>query len=319
MDTKQIEYIIKIAEEENITRAAEKLYITQSALNQQLLRLEGELGTTLFVRSKSDWHPTEAGTIYLRAAREILQIKRQAYNKISDIAQTRKGRLSIAFTPGRGIDMFTHVYPTFHQKYPNIIVEPHELSVRKQQTGIQADRIDLGFQTLTKKQYTKDEYIVLGKEEIILIVPKNHSVAMQYTDAWNGLQDYAHVKEAADRGKLHFPELDPCLLKDDFFVLTYKESTIRSIVDSLFKQAGFQPNILFETGSHSAILSMVQSGQSCGVVPYHYVREPVPAGIRCFSFPQHPTWDIVVSYKKKSYLGRAAREFIQLAKSFWGL
>ena len=44
MDTKQIEYIIKIAEENNITRAAEKLFITQSALNQQLLKLEKELG-----------------------------------------------------------------------------------------------------------------------------------------------------------------------------------------------------------------------------------------------------------------------------------
>ena len=40
MDTKQIEYILKIAEENNITKAAEKLFITQSALNQQLLKLE---------------------------------------------------------------------------------------------------------------------------------------------------------------------------------------------------------------------------------------------------------------------------------------
>ena len=44
MDLKQIEYILKIAEEKNITHAAEKLFITQSALNQQLLKLEKELG-----------------------------------------------------------------------------------------------------------------------------------------------------------------------------------------------------------------------------------------------------------------------------------
>ena len=48
MDLKQIEYILKIAEEQNITHAAEKLFITQSALNQQLLKLEKELGTPLF-------------------------------------------------------------------------------------------------------------------------------------------------------------------------------------------------------------------------------------------------------------------------------
>ena len=55
MDTKQIEYIIKIADEGSITRAAEKLFITQSALSQQLQKLEKELGAPLFVRNKSDW------------------------------------------------------------------------------------------------------------------------------------------------------------------------------------------------------------------------------------------------------------------------
>lgn len=45
MDTRQIEYILKIAEENNITHAAAKLFITQSALNQQLIKLENELGT----------------------------------------------------------------------------------------------------------------------------------------------------------------------------------------------------------------------------------------------------------------------------------
>ena len=48
MDLKQLEYIVKIAEENSITKAAEQLYITQSALNQQLLKLENELGTQLF-------------------------------------------------------------------------------------------------------------------------------------------------------------------------------------------------------------------------------------------------------------------------------
>ena len=64
MDTKQIEYILKIAEEGNITHAAEKLFLTQPALNQQLLRLEKELGTRLFVRSRTDWRPTEAWSIW---------------------------------------------------------------------------------------------------------------------------------------------------------------------------------------------------------------------------------------------------------------
>ena len=63
MDLILREYILKIAEEQNITRAAEKLFITQSALNQQLLKLEKELGTPLFYRSRTNCRPTHAGEI----------------------------------------------------------------------------------------------------------------------------------------------------------------------------------------------------------------------------------------------------------------
>ena len=58
MDLRQLEHILKIAEEKNITKAAEKLYISQPALNQQLLNLEKELGTQLFQRKRGDWRVT---------------------------------------------------------------------------------------------------------------------------------------------------------------------------------------------------------------------------------------------------------------------
>ena len=131
MDLKQIEYIVKIADENNITRAAEKLFITQSALNQQLLKLEKDLGVQLFYHSRTDWHPTEAGLVYLENAREILRIKRKTYSILNDMAESQKGRLSVGFTSGRGITMFSAVYPDFHRLYPHIIVEPMELSVKK--------------------------------------------------------------------------------------------------------------------------------------------------------------------------------------------
>ena len=58
MDLKQIEYIVKIDDEHSITRAAEKLFVTQSALNQQLLRHENQLNAQQFPRSKKDQRPT---------------------------------------------------------------------------------------------------------------------------------------------------------------------------------------------------------------------------------------------------------------------
>lgn len=302
MDLKQIEYIVKIDDEHSITRAAEKLFVTQSALNQQLLRLEKELGAPLFHRSKVDMRPTEIGQVYLDNAREILRIKQRTYNLINDMTDAKKGRLSIGFTPGRGSEMFTHVYPSFHQAYPNVIVEPHELSVHRQQQMIAQGNLDIGFQTLSERQRTDSEYIKLGEEEIFLLVPSIHPAAEQLA--------------ATQTASAPFPIANLTLFQYEPFVLMYKESTIRAITDEIFRKSGFTPNVLFETASNNTVLSMIEANLCCGVVPEYYVRR-LPKGISCFAFPTHPSWDIVANYRKNGYLSEAAKYFIELVRNFW--
>ena len=308
MDLKQIEYIVKIDDEHSITRAAEKLFVTQSALNQQLLRLEKELGAPLFHRSKVDMRPTEIGQVYLDNAREILRIKQRTYNLINDMTDAKKGRLSIGFTPGRGSEMFTHVYPSFHQAYPNVIVEPHELSVHRQQQMISQGNLDIGFQTLSERQRTDSEYIKLGEEEIfmyslsVLLVPSIHPAAEQLA--------------ATQTASAPFPIANLTLFQYEPFVLMYKESTIRAITDEIFRKSGFTPNVLFETASNNTVLSMIEANLCCGVVPEYYVRR-LPKGISCFAFPTHPSWDIAANYRKNGYLSEAAKYFIELVRNFW--
>ena len=302
MDLKQIEYIVKIDDEHSITRAAEKLFVTQSALNQQLLRLEKELGAPLFHRSKVDMRPTEIGQVYLDNAREILRIKQRTYNLINDMTDAKKGRLSIGFTPGRGSEMFTHVYPSFHQAYPNVIVEPHELSVHRQQQMISQGNLDIGFQTLSERQRTDSEYIKLGEEEIFLLVPSIHPAAEQLA--------------ATQTASAPFPIANLTLFQYEPVVLMYKESTIRAITDEIFRKSGFTPNVLFETASNNTVLSMIEANLCCGVVPEYYVRR-LPKGISCFAFPTHPSWDIAANYRKNGYLSEAAKYFIELVRNFW--
>ena len=68
MDIKNPEYILEIARQQSVTRAAQKLFITQSTLSQYLLKLESELNTPLFERKKNRLVPTGAGQIYIQAA-----------------------------------------------------------------------------------------------------------------------------------------------------------------------------------------------------------------------------------------------------------
>ena len=337
MDLKQIEYIVKIDDEHSITRAAEKLFVTQSALNQQLLRLEKELGAPLFHRSKVDMRPTEIGQVYLDNAREILRIKQRTYNLINDMTDAKKGRLSIGFTPGRGSEMFTHVYPAFHQSYPNVVVEPHELSVHRQQQMISQGNLDIGFQTLSERQKTDSEYIKLGEEEIFLLVPSIHPAAEELAasaaqpNAVNQLASgttnplfsgkpgqiaSASSPAGPDRQTTTYPIANLALFQYEPFVLMYKESTIRAITDEIFRKSGFTPNVLFETSSNNTVLSMIEANLCCGVVPEYYVHR-LPDGISCFAFASHPSWDIVANYRKNGYLSEAAKYFIELVRKFW--
>ncbi|MCC8127592.1 MAG: LysR family transcriptional regulator [Clostridiales bacterium] len=300
MDTKQIEYILKIAEENNITRAAEKLHVTQPALNQQLLRLERELGLPLFYRSRTNWRPTEAGEIYLENARKMLNIKQDTYRILGDMADRRKGTLSVGFTPGRGITMFSDVYPHFHRKFPEVTVEPRELSVKKQQALIAHGDLDLGFQTLCETQRTAADYILIRREELFLALPGGHPLAEGLSP-----QDY------------HNRELSVSSVQYEPFVLMYQESTIRQLVDGIFAQAGFRPQVLFETANTPTILSMIRNHLCCGIIPEHYI-DPHDNGIIYFSLPSHPSWDLVISSRKGAYLSKAARYFIRLSTELWG-
>ena len=294
MDLKQLEYIVEIAKEQNITRAAEKLFISQSALNQQLLKLEKELGAQLFHRSRTDWHLTEVGEIYIENAKKILEIQKNTYNQIYDCIETHKRKLTIGLTAGRGIELFTSIFPEFQKLYPNVIVEPIELSVYEQQKKMEKGELDLGFMTLSKKQRTKDNYIILYSEEMVLITSKKHSFA----------------KSTDNKSTVNLIDL-----KNEPFVFMNKKSTNRDVIDEIFKEAGFKPHILFETTYTSSIVRAVEYNLCCAVVPYYYVRNE-NKNISFFRINGFPAWDATISYKKDSYLSKPAQAFIKLAKRY---
>ncbi len=301
MDTRQIEYILQIAEENNITHAAAKLFITQSALNQQLIKLENELGTPLFHRSRTNWHLTEAGMIYVENAKKILELKRETYQRIHDLSDGRHGSLSLGFTAGRGINMFTKAYAVFHQRFPNIAVHPTEDIVQNLQKRLAQGELDVAFLTLMDKDRTEDVYENIFEEELFLIIPRCHPLGSPVIPPG---QKYATI--------------DIRELRHDPFVLMDKSSTMRSLIDRIFAEAQIVPQILFETGNNLTIISMIRANLCCGILPYYYVRDLNPEEMTRFHLSSRPTWHFTASYKKGGYLSRPARSFIQVMKEQWG-
>ena len=298
MDIKQMTYILTIAQEGGISKAAAKLFITQSALDQQLLKLEKELGTPLFYRSRGSFALTAAGKVYVDYAKQMVDLKNEAYRIIHDMADRQRGTLSLAFAPERGMEMFMAVYPMFYQYYPKINVIPREISVRRQLEMLQNDELDLGFVSAREQERPGLTCTTLLKEEFVLITPKDHPLAAL----------------AAPPGEpLTVLEMEQ--LRDLTFCLIYRQSTQREIIDPIFERAGFKPDIFLETASNRANVSMVEKGLSCSVMPYFYAREQ--KNVACFRLADRPSWNVSVCCRRNRYLSKAARRFIDLAADYF--
>ena len=102
---------------------------------------------------------------------------------------------------------------------------------------IAGDQLDVAFMTLNEYDRTKDNYISLSNEEILLGVPDGHPICQSATPS------PGHP----------WPILDLNLLKYEPFVLMDKKSTMCSLVERIFQESGFEPNILFETQNNNLL------------------------------------------------------------------
>lgn len=245
MNTRQLEYIIAIAEEKNILRASEKLYISQSTLSQTLLNLEKELGTPLFIRNQRELSITEAGQYYLDSAKDIMHIKEQTYRKITNITKKEKDRYKIGISSQEGMRRFLTASGTLQKKYPDLELYATDGSVKSLLKKINSGQFAVIIIALDSLDKLSLPYKVLNREEIFLTVPQN----IPY-DIWDS------------RKKLKWK-----LLKNESFILSKPESTMRNITDHIFRQLGFSPNIVCEMDNTPATKHMVSEGTGLAFLP----------------------------------------------------
>lgn len=298
MDLGHLDYVLRIAEERSITRAAEKLFVTSSALNQQLQKLEGDLGTPLFIRNRSDWQLTTAGEVYVQAAREILNIRKSACQRIAELGDLAGRQYRVGLIPERGVDMFTAIYPEFHRRFPEVILEPQECNVRTMQKLISRGEIDLGLITLTESQKDDNVYHHMADEEIFLAVPAGHPLAGQ------------GCREARKA-----PDIRLEVFREEPFIRIFQASTMYQLTRELFSQAGFEPRVLFSTGSNISKFRMVSAGVGCALLPAVFALPD--GGIVYFRLPGHPRWEIHMCSRKGAYLGAAMKGYLELCRRYW--
>ncbi|HEX5563998.1 MAG TPA: LysR family transcriptional regulator [Sporosarcina sp.] len=119
MTTTELEIIKALAEEGNMRKAAERLFLSQPALSQRLQTIEKEWGTMLFVRSQKGLEPTAAGELVIAFAKETILKKEETAEMIASLADKVHGTLKIACASIVGQTWLPQVLKEFVQMYPD--------------------------------------------------------------------------------------------------------------------------------------------------------------------------------------------------------
>jgi len=177
MDLRQLRYFVAVAEEGQISRAAERLGLEQPPLSQQIKAMEAALGTRLFHRRPRGMALTEAGEALLSRARAVLAGMQAAVLHTQRAGRGDAGRLSLAVAPTAPFHPFVpRVIRAFREAWPEVAVTMEESLSRPALEGLRDGRLDAAFLRARVSETGIATYPLLD-ERMVLALPAGHRLA----------------------------------------------------------------------------------------------------------------------------------------------
>ena len=172
MNTRQLQYVITVAEERSFSAAAEKLMISQPSLSQYIQKLEDELGSPLFERSVPI-KLTYAGELYLNMARNVLAQEAELQERIAGMGKGVTGILKVGTGYLNSVTLLPRLIAEFRTHYPNVQVEVFEDTESELKSIADEGKLDLIIAT-SHFSVAAYEMVELYKEPFLLAVPARY-------------------------------------------------------------------------------------------------------------------------------------------------
>ncbi len=213
MELRVLQYFLAVVREENISRAAESLHVTQPTLSRQMTQLEEELGTPLFIRGKH-LTLTDAGVMLRRRAEEVVSLMNKIESEFEEQNEVG-GIISIGSGGLIATQCLLPVMQSFREKYPKVQFQFYTNSAEYVKERLDQGLLDFGF-LLEPIDVTKFDYIRMQeKERWGLLMPANHPLAKNDYISRNDLFSISLI--TSDRLSIQ-KELENWL-EDDFYKL----------------------------------------------------------------------------------------------------
>jgi len=241
MELHQLRYFCAVAETRSFSRAAQHCHVSQPSLSQQILKLEDELGARLFDRLGRTIRLTSSGETFLPRARAVLRELEAARGDVDVQKESVSGTVTIGVIPTVAPYLLPPHLAQFSRKFPQA-----QLAVVEEITPVLLERlraatIDVALLALPIRGHEFESFPILT-EPLFAAVPRHHRLARRQSLSLKDLR------------------VDPFLLLRD-------GHCFRDTAVAACDRARLHPQIVFESGQFTSLLSMVAAGMGVSIVP----------------------------------------------------
>lgn len=243
MNIKQLRYFVVVADEGHFGRAAKRLHRSQPPVSLQIQKLEAELGVKLFERTTRNVTLTNAGEVFLKHAREVLERLEHAREAVGEAAEGKRGQLAVGFVSSATLSILPLALHMFRSRYPQVVLELRELTSAEQVKALKAHDIRVG---LVRPPLVCPELGLepILQESMLVTLPSHHPLAQER-------------------------ELTPAMLAGHALI-GFPEHLVpgaQAHLMEIFRQAKVTPNIAQEAVHIQTIVGLVASGIGIALLP----------------------------------------------------
>lgn len=182
MELRHLRYFIAVAEEQNVTRAAARLHVSQPPLTRQIHDLEDELSFALFDRTGKALRLTDAGRVFLGEAKAVLLRLDAAVDSARAVAVGGAGELHVGYAPSPTAGILPAALRAFEQRFPKVRVVLHDQSSPEMLAGLRDGSLHVALMMQPPKAAARCMlFEPLGSHAMVVAVPPGHPLAKRRT------------------------------------------------------------------------------------------------------------------------------------------
>ncbi len=178
MELRHLRYFVAVAEEQNVTRAAARLHVSQPPLSRQIRDLEDELGVALFDHGAKAVRLTDVGKVFLDEARAVLRRADEAVRTAKAAANGERGEIHVGYAPSLTVEVLPRALRIFQEANPGVRVQLHDLSTQDMLRGLRDGKLHIALLVQVSAKVLADlAFEELRRYAVCVAVHPSHPLA----------------------------------------------------------------------------------------------------------------------------------------------